>query len=214
MDQSAILPASVSGVPDRSMASAPTPIVLLSSNALAVSDTPSPMQQLRSVVAELFAALACALNDERDSAEDSLSRAAAILQEVACAPPLQRQEQKGRLAPWQVRRVSAYVEAKLDMPIRSSELAAVARLSPCHFSRVFRNSFGCSPLEYVTRRRMEHAQGLMLSTDAPLSQIALDCGLADQAHFSRLFRRCVGETPRAWRRARVAPLATHSEWQE
>jgi len=78
-------------------------------------------------------------------------------------------------------------------------------LSPCHFSRVFRDSFGCSPLEYVTRRRMEHAQGLMLSTDAPLSQIALDCGLADQAHFSRLFRRFVGETPRSWRRARVVP---------
>ena len=45
----------------------------------------------------------------------------------------------------------------------------------------------------------------MLSTDAPLSEIALDCGLADQAHLSRLFRRIVGETPRAWRRARSAP---------
>ncbi len=96
------------------------------------------------------------------------------------------------------------------MPIRSSELATLVRLSPAHFSRAFRNSFGCSPLEYVTRRRMERAQGLMLSTDTPLSQIALDCGLADQAHFSRLFRRVVGETPRAWRRARVAPLAARA----
>jgi AraC-like DNA-binding protein len=187
------------------MSSARTASVLLGSNGFAVGDTTSPMQQLRSAVAELFAALTCALNDERDSAEDSLSRAAAILQQVAAVQPLPpRQEIKGGLAPWQIRRVTSYVETKLDMPIRSSELAAIAGLSPCHFSRVFRDSFGCSPLEYVTRRRLEHAQGLMLSTDAPLSQIALDCGLADQAHFSRLFRRFVGETPRAWRRARAA----------
>ena len=84
------------------------------------------------------------------------------------------------------------------------------RLSPAHFSRAFRTSFGCSPLEYVTRRRMERAQGLMLSTDIPLSQIALDCGFADQAHFSRLFRRVVGESPRVWRRARVDPHAIDS----
>ncbi|HZF29325.1 MAG TPA: AraC family transcriptional regulator [Gammaproteobacteria bacterium] len=163
------------------------------------------IQQLRSVVAELFAALISALNDERDSAEESLSRAAQILQAVEAARPPSSQEPKGGLAPWQIREVTAHIEARLDTPIRSSELAAVARLSPCHFSRVFRNSFGCSPLEYVARRRMEHAQGLMLSTNAPLCEIALDCGLADQAHFSRLFRRFVGETPRSWRRARVSP---------
>jgi AraC-like DNA-binding protein len=59
----------------------------------------------------------------------------------------------------------------------------------------------------VIRRRVERAQGLMLSTDAPLSAIALDCGLADQAHLSRLFRRIVGESPRAWRRARLGAPA-------
>lgn len=167
-------------------------------------DTASPMQQLRSVVAELFAALTSTLKDERDSAKDSLNRVAEMLQAVDAAPQPRKQEAKGGLAPWQVRKVIAHIEANLDTSIRSSELAAIARLSPCHFSRVFRDSFGCSPLEYVMRRRVEHAQGLMLSTDAPLCQIALDCGMADQAHFSRLFRRYVGETPRSWRRARIA----------
>jgi AraC family transcriptional regulator len=170
-------------------------------------DSQSPMQQLRSVVAELFAALTSTLNDERGSAEDSLSRAAEILRAVNAAQAVPRQEAKGGLAPWQVRKVKSYVDANLDMPIKSSELAGVARLSPCHFSRVFRASFGCSPHEYVTRRRVEHAQRLMLSTNAPLCRIALDCGLADQAHFSRLFRRFVGETPRSWRRARVDPMS-------
>ncbi|MGH8497155.1 MAG: helix-turn-helix domain-containing protein [Gammaproteobacteria bacterium] len=116
-----------------------------------------------------------------------------------------RKRMKGGLAPWQIRKVTAHIESNLDRSIKSGDLAALLDLTPCHFSRAFRNSFGDAPLEYVIRRRMEHAQGLMLSTDAPLSQIALECGLADQAHFSRLFHRVVGESPRAWRRARVSP---------
>jgi AraC family transcriptional regulator len=205
MDQSSLLSSPASSGPDGSISIAPPADVFVTGNGLTGGDFSSLMQQLRSVVAELFAALTSTLNDERASAEDSLSRAAEILQEVDATRPPTIQETKGGLAPWQIRKVTAHIEATLDTPIRSSELAAIVRLSPCHFSRVFRNSFGCSPLEYVTRRRMEHAQGLMLSTDAPLCQIALDCGLADQAHFSRLFRRFVGEAPRSWRRARVAP---------
>lgn len=188
----------------RSSTSAGVPDVLFAGHRLGEAQAQSSMEQLRSVVTELFAALTSTLNDERDSAEDSLSRVAEMLQAVESRAP-RKQEAQGGLAPWQIRKVIAHIEANLDVPIRSSELAELARLSPCHFSRVFRSSFGCSPIAYVMRRRMEHAQGLMLSTDAPLSQIALDCGLADQAHFSRLFRRFSGETPRAWRRARVAP---------
>jgi AraC family transcriptional regulator len=99
--------------------------------------------------------------------------------------------------------VTSHIEAHLDRPIRNEDLAALVRLNPSHFGRAFRNSFGEPPHEYLIRRRVERAQGLMLSSDAPLSEIALDCGLADQAHLSRLFRRLVGETPRAWRRARI-----------
>jgi AraC family transcriptional regulator len=205
MDQRSYLASRGSSGAAGSISISPMPGVFLAGNGLAGGELPSPMQQLRSVVAELFAALTSTLNDERDSAEDCLSRAAEILQEVDVARPPPKQPTKGGLAPWQIRKVTAHIEANLELPIRSRELAAIAHLSPCHFSRVFRDSFGCSPLEYVTRRRMERAQGLMLSTDAPLSQIALDCGLTDQAHFSRLFRRFVGETPRSWRRARVAP---------
>jgi transcriptional regulator GlxA family with amidase domain len=54
------------------------------------------------------------------------------------------------------------------------------------------------------RRRVERAQGMMLTTSAPLAQIAAQCGLADQAHFNRIFRRFVGDSPGAWRRARAS----------
>ncbi|WP_407676446.1 helix-turn-helix domain-containing protein [Povalibacter uvarum] len=103
--------------------------------------------------------------------------------------------------------MTSHVEANLDATIRNEDLAAIARLNPSHFGRVFRNSFGVPPHEYVIRRRVERAQGLMLTTAASLSEIALDCGLADQSHLTRLFRRLVGESPRAWRRARLTAPA-------
>lgn len=160
------------------------------------------VRKIRSVMAELCSAIRSALDDERSTAEDSLRRAAEILQELGETEAMTRPDIRGGLSPWQIRKVTSHVEANLDRPIRNEDLAALVRLNPSHFGRAFRNSCGEPPHEYVIRRRVERAQGLMLSTDAPLSAIALDCGLADQAHLSRLFRRIVGESPRAWRRAR------------
>src|SRR5690606_39852263 len=86
--------------------------------------------QLRSLVAELFTALSSALNDERDSAEDSLSRAAALLQTVEAPLAPANQALKGGLAPWQIRKVTAHIESNLDRPLRSGDLAQLVRLSP------------------------------------------------------------------------------------
>jgi transcriptional regulator GlxA family with amidase domain len=153
-------------------------------------------------------AIRSALDDERGTAEDSLRRAAEILEEIGEAEATARDQVRGGLSPWQIRKVTSHVEAHLDRSIKNEDLARIVRLNPSHFGRAFRNSFGEPPHEYVIRRRVERAQGLMLSTDASLSAIALDCGLADQAHLSRLFRRVVGESPRAWRRARIGePVA-------
>lgn len=91
------------------------------------------------------------------------------------------------------------------MPIRNSDLAALARLSTFHFIVAFRHRFGSSPHQYIIRRRLEHAQGLMLSTEATLSEVAVECGFADQPHFTRMFRRFAGESPAAWRRTRANP---------
>jgi AraC-like DNA-binding protein len=168
-------------------------------------DSEVSLRQLHSVVTELFTAVRESLSDQRGNAEESLRRAATMLEEVDLpVRPAPVSGQQG-LAPWQVRRVSAYIEANLDSTIRNSELAAVARLSVFHFTVAFRGSMGDSPQQYIIRRRVERAQGLMLTTDASLSDIAATCGLADQAHFTRLFRKLVGESPGAWRRARANP---------
>ena len=104
------------------------------------------------------------------------------------------------LAPWQKRKVDRYLNEHLGRPLYISEIANQVSLSVSHFCRAFKDSFGTTPHTHIIRLRLELAQQLMLTTEDPLSHIALACGLADQAHLSKLFRRGVGETPAAWRR--------------
>lgn len=111
----------------------------------------------------------------------------------------------GQLAKWQARRVHAYVEAHLDTRLKVSEIARSVHLSSSHFSRAFKRTFGMTVHAWVMRRRIEMAQGMMLSTPHTLSEIALHCGLSDQSHLTRWFRRVVGMTPGSWRRERYEP---------
>jgi AraC-like DNA-binding protein len=168
--------------------------------------TLASLRRLQSAFVELSTALNETLHDKRSAAAESLRRAEAMLdvrQQHAMRGPAEA-PRKG-LAPWQVRRVLAYIDAKLDTSLKNKDLAAIAHLSLFHFNVAFRNSVGDSPHEYIIRRRMERAQGLMLSTEKPLSEIAAECGLADQAHLTRLFHSIVGQSPAAWRRARANP---------
>ncbi|CAO3433093.1 helix-turn-helix transcriptional regulator [Azospirillum endophyticum] len=150
------------------------------------------------------------LAPDRQSVADCLSLALARLQRAdgeqeSFAGELP--EETGRktgsakvgLAAWQVRRVTAYVDAHLAGSIRNRDLAAAAKLSCGYFCQAFKDSFGCPPHAYIMRRRVERARELLESTDTPLSEIALDCGFSDQSHFSRIFRRIAGEAPRLWR---------------
>lgn len=107
---------------------------------------------------------------------------------------------EGGMAPWQVRRMRTYIEANLHEALPISLLSPIVRLSCSYFSRAFKVSFGCSPHTYILRRRIERAKFLIQSGTEPLAQIALTCGLSDQAHLSRIFRRYVGCTPSRWRR--------------
>jgi len=164
------------------------------------------LHRLQSAVVELSTALDETLRDKRSIAAACLQRAQAILRGVASesAPASENRVAQG-LAPWQVRKVFTHIEANLATPIRNRDLAALARLSTFHFNVAFHNRFGNSPHQYIIRRRLERAQGLMLSTDATLSEVAIECGFADQPHFTRMFRRFVGESPAAWRRTRANP---------
>jgi transcriptional regulator GlxA family with amidase domain len=162
-----------------------------------------PQIDVQSVIADVSRALNEALRDERTNAVLYLQRAEELLRPAALPESPRTVERGPRLIAWQRRRVLDHIETRLAMPLRNRELALLVGFSEFHFNVAFRNSLGASPHEFVIRRRIERAQQLMLSTGLSLADVACECGLADQAHLSRLFRKIVGETPAAWRRCRV-----------
>jgi len=114
----------------------------------------------------------------------------------------------GRLSDWQTALIENFVETRIDSPLRTRELAELVGLSQSYFCRAFKTTYGVTSRTYVTGHRIECAKRLMVDTNEPLAQIALACGLSDQAHLSNLFRRLVGASPSGWRRAqRAVPTA-------
>ena len=79
------------------------------------------------------------------------------------------------------------------------KLADLAELSPFHFSRMFKQATGMTPLQFVTRERMLQAQRLIRETSRSLIEIALEVGYTSPSHFAQVFRRMVGVTPTEFR---------------
>jgi AraC family transcriptional regulator len=152
-------------------------------------------------LSKLISVAAATLDSDRATARACIERAAKLLSATDEAPhaPVAAAI-RGGLALWQQNNVEEYVAANIGSTIRVRDLANVARLSVGHFFRAFRESFGEPPFAHIARQRIQHAQSLMLSSRASLSQIAFDCGMCDQAHFTRVFRRIVGINPGVWRR--------------
>ena len=162
--------------------------------------------------AQLVARVAQMLGTARDNADTHYEETKRIIAEASllleshlarnAQPPASRQS--GVLARWQINRVRTFIDEHLTDCIRVSELSALARSSPSYFSAAFKRTFGASPHAYLMKRRIAMAVEQMLGSAAPLSEIAMNCGFADQAHFSRQFRRLMGSTPSNWRRERAA----------
>ena len=147
------------------------------------------------------------LRDAADSLEENLVKAEACLKQAQLLLQMRHGGKEhsnaplqGGLATWQQRNVIVYIETHMGGTIKIEDLSALTRLSPSHFSRAFKVSFRETPYNYIIRKRVELAKDLMLASESSLSEIALDCGLSDQAHLSNLFRRIVGNSPHAWRR--------------
>ncbi|PZQ57772.1 MAG: AraC family transcriptional regulator [Phenylobacterium zucineum] len=105
------------------------------------------------------------------------------------------------LADWQTKRISRYMQEHLDRPIRLQELAALVGLSRFHFCTAFRQATGLAPHAYLTRMRMLHACAHLQETALPIGEVAAAVGYASLSAFSVAFRRNMGVTPSAYRRA-------------
>jgi AraC family transcriptional regulator len=136
------------------------------------------------------------------TAHGTILKATSLLRQQIDPPsPQEAPDGRGRLLAWQARKVRDYIDSHITGPVLVADLGALVRRSEAHFSRSFKRTFGESPHVFLVRRRVELAAQYMLTTDASLSDIALQCGFTDQAHLSKHFRQAAGQTPAAWRRA-------------
>jgi AraC-like DNA-binding protein len=96
-------------------------------------------------------------------------------------------------------RAKDVVDAKYREPLDVPTLACAAHLSPAHFSREFRRTFGVTPHKYVVTRRLERAAALLRNTDHSVAEICLEVGLRSIGSFTTSFRRAFGLSPTAYR---------------
>jgi|SRR5579871_219781 len=104
--------------------------------------------------------------------------------------------------PW-FRRIKDRLHENYRDHLRISDLARDAGVHPVHLARVFRQVERRSPGEYQQRLQVRAACQLLCNPDWPLAAIAVECGFADQSHFTRVFRRITGATPARFRAAVV-----------
>ena len=153
-----------------------------------------------SLAVELLRGSLESLPNDREAATQLITRACSVLESASRSPS--NPAVRGGLALWQIRKVKAHIDANIDKALTASDLSALVRLGPSYFQRAFKRSFGVSPHAFLLERRINRAQTLMMTTNEPLSAIAIATGFADQSHFTTQFHRTTGVTPGAWRRER------------
>ncbi|PWH12285.1 MAG: ATPase, partial [Anaerolineae bacterium] len=125
------------------------------------------------------------------SAQETLDRLQAVLERRASISSATRQL---------VRRAMAFIHAHFAEPITREEIAAQIGMSADYLTDCFRQELGITPMTYIRRYRIRRACELLRSTDQSITQVAVEVGFADTAHFTRTFLREMGMTPKAYRK--------------
>ena len=105
-----------------------------------------------------------------------------------------------RFQDWQMAKLAKVFNEGKECAVPITAIASLCGLSTCHFSRLFRATYGASFRKYRTQQRIKRAQAQLSSSDDPISQIALGCGFADQSCFTRCFSAIAGMPPAVWRK--------------
>ena len=157
--------------------------------------------QIDPVVNHLRLAMQPALERPEQASESFLNHVTLALN-AYCSHTYGRTEPaSGGLAPWQLRRAKETLLANLEGDVLLAQVARECKLSVSHFARAFRKATGHPPHRWLVCRRVDRAKDLLQRSTFPMADIALQCGFADQASFSRAFKRVVGASPGGWRRA-------------
>ena len=168
--------------------------------------TPAPLQEPRLVFndgsLQALARLVVISEDKADWSSlfgDGLV-AAMVARLSNLDPRPARSHRRLGLSPHQLSMVTEYIRDNLARPIRLSELASLAELSPSQFGRAFKTSTGTTPHFWHLDARIESAKRLLVDCRNGLAEIALDTGFSEQSYFTRAFHAATGASPGAWRR--------------
>ncbi len=135
------------------------------------------------------------------SAFAGISRLMTLILEGGCYVPGTQENTENTHRIDQLKTVLEYIENHYRSPLSLDTLANVSGMNPKYFCRFFRSLTHQTPMDYVNDYRIEQASQLLLSTDASVTDIGLECGFNDSSYFVKVFRKYRGLTPNQYRKA-------------
>lgn len=111
----------------------------------------------------------------------------------------QRRASGAQLRDFYIQEAITYMEQNYQRDLTVEEIADVCKLNRSYFSKLFKESLGCPPQEFLIQMRLSKATELMKTSRSSIGDIAQACGYPNQLHFSRAFKKRYGVSPREWR---------------
>ena len=176
-------------------------VALLNENKVELLSTVSAYDPQIEAIARLFQTEFDSDSIGRQLYVESLTQVFIIhLLRQYCAFQPKKLHDVGGLSNNRLEQVLDYIHTYLDRPLHLNELAEISGISQYHFCRLFKQSMGVAPYQYVLQQRMEKAKELLQQRKYAIAEIALLVGFADQSRFTRHFRKYVGVTPKMFLR--------------
>ena len=123
-----------------------------------------------------------------------------FLDELIQSSSTRRESRSSQLKDFYIQEAVTYIQQNYHRDLTVEEIADVCKLNRSYFSRLFKETVGSTPQEFLIRLRLSNAAELMRTTADTIGDIALHCGYPNQLHFSQAFKKHYGLPPREWRK--------------